>query len=297
MQIQTLPPLRLTLDTLPKMPRVFARALAVAPGRPRRLSPETRIKRGTLYCPNHRVSQGAVHLYNRVCHFQGKDLSPTFIQTLFVPLLGTYIASPLFPITPLGLIQTGQSIAQHRRVTPNEKMDLHCGLLDMEQTERGIRTRFYTEVQIQGKMVWQGISTYFTPHGRGRKKTKRQGDIPLPIQEIIPLAGDTGRQYAKASGDMNPHHLWTPTARLFGFKRPIAHGMWSLGRSFSSLAKNHAPDFPLYLDGEFKLPAFMPGSLTLGHAQRKTALPGKSTVDFELRDQATGRPHLKGCLG
>ena len=283
------------LTHLPPMSRVFARALAVTPGRPSRLSPDTRIQQGRIQCKGIQISKARQNRYNHVCQFQGDQLSPTLIQTLFIPLLGSYISGPLFPITPLGLIQTGQSIAQHRRVAPGEKMDLSCSLLDMGQMEKGIRTRFYTEVKIQKELVWQGISTYFTPTGQGQKR-QRKKESPLPLKERICLPEDTGRRYAKASGDMNPHHLWVPTARIFGFKRPIAHGMWSLGRSFSSLAKTFDPAFPLYLDAGFKLPAFMPGTLNLGHGKRCSPSPGSTLVEFELRDAATGRPHLKGGL-
>jgi acyl dehydratase len=38
------------------------------------------------------------------------------------------------------------------------------------------------------------------------------------------LRGDAGRRYAAVSGDWNPIHLWSVTARPFGFRRPILHG-------------------------------------------------------------------------
>lgn len=38
------------------------------------------------------------------------------------------------------------------------------------------------------------------------------------------LRGSHGRRYARASGDYNPIHLWSWTARPFGFRRAILHG-------------------------------------------------------------------------
>ncbi|MBV9773674.1 MAG: hypothetical protein JO040_06970 [Gemmatimonadetes bacterium] len=38
------------------------------------------------------------------------------------------------------------------------------------------------------------------------------------------LRSGAGRRYALASGDYNPIHLWSWTARPFGFRRPILHG-------------------------------------------------------------------------
>jgi acyl dehydratase len=39
------------------------------------------------------------------------------------------------------------------------------------------------------------------------------------------LRADHGRRYARASGDYNPIHLWSLTARPFGYRRPILHGL------------------------------------------------------------------------
>ena len=45
------------------------------------------------------------------------------------------------------------------------------------------------------------------------------------------MAGDTGIRYAKVSGDWNPHHLYPWSARLLGYRSPIAHGLWTLARA------------------------------------------------------------------
>ena len=50
----------------------------------------------------------------------------------------------------------------------------------------------------------------------------------LPREVNVPE--DTGLQYAKITGDWNPHHLFKYTAWLLGYKAPIAHGMWTLSR-------------------------------------------------------------------
>lgn len=47
-----------------------------------------------------------------------------------------------------------------------------------------------------------------------------------PLQQWL-LASNAGRQYAALSGDWNPIHLWAWSARLFGQRQPILHGMAS----------------------------------------------------------------------
>lgn len=49
-------------------------------------------------------------------------------------------------------------------------------------------------------------------------------------------ASDTGLKYAYVSGDWNPHHLYTWTARILGYRAPIAHGLWTLARSVACIS-------------------------------------------------------------
>ena len=55
------------------------------------------------------------------------------------------------------------------------------------------------------------------------------------------LPGNLGREYAAVSGDHNPIHLYPLSAKAFGFKRQIAHGMWTKARSVAAFA-NRLPD-------------------------------------------------------
>ena len=54
-------------------------------------------------------------------------------------------------------------------------------------------------------------------------------------EEPIPAPEDTGRAFARVTGDVNPIHMHALSARLFGFPRAIAHGWWTTGRSLAVL--------------------------------------------------------------
>ena len=58
------------------------------------------------------------------------------------------------------------------------------------------------------------------------------------MQTQLPLPSDLGKVYAKISGDYNPIHLYPLTAKLFGLKRHIAHGMWTKAKVMSSTARH-----------------------------------------------------------
>lgn len=43
---------------------------------------------------------------------------------------------------------------------------------------------------------------------------------------VLELPEYSGRQYGALNGDYNPIHLWRCSARIFGFKQPIAHALY-----------------------------------------------------------------------
>lgn len=45
-------------------------------------------------------------------------------------------------------------------------------------------------------------------------------------EDTFPTYKDTGLRFAAVVSDYNPIHLYPASAKLFGFKRPIAHGMY-----------------------------------------------------------------------
>jgi acyl dehydratase len=113
---------------------------------------------------------------------------------------------------------------------------------------------------------------------RGEGPGRRQGSEPLPALAEWHLAPDVGRRYGAVSGDRNPIHLHPLTARLFGFPRAIAHGMWTVARCLAE----YGPGQPAQVQAEFRAPVLLPGAVTY-------AARGPS---FELR--SGGRLHLTG---
>lgn len=107
-----------------------------------------------------------------------------------------------------------------------------------------------------------------------------------PVAELPALAqwqlpGDLGRRYGAASGDRNPIHLYPLTARLFGFPRAIAHGMWTVARC---LAEAPRPDDVQGVRADFRAPVLLPATVTYA----------ADATGFQLR--GTGRVHLTGRI-
>ena len=106
-----------------------------------------------------------------------------------------------------------------------------------------------------------------------------------------------GRRYGWLSGDLNPIHIWDRGARLFGFERAVAHGMWSMARTLAALGPEAlAP--PVRVHVEFKFPLFLPGD---GAARALAARwsPGVRAEERRKRPPAPGGLHaarLSGCF-
>jgi acyl dehydratase len=90
------------------------------------------------------------------------------------------------------------------------------------------------------------------------------------------------------SGDVNPIHLHPLTARVFGFRRAIAHGMWVKARCLAAM-EGRLPE-KVTVEVEFKAPLLLPSTVGFS-AQPLDA--GWSIALFALRD---GRPHLVGTI-
>ncbi|MFR0358955.1 MaoC family dehydratase [Streptomyces sediminimaris] len=98
------------------------------------------------------------------------------------------------------------------------------------------------------------------PPGTEPRETEPPVAVPGPLPAVAEwhLGGDVGRRYGAASGDRNPIHLYPLTARLFGFPRAVAHGMWTAARC---LAAHGAPE-RVRVRAEFRAPVLLPGTVT-----------------------------------
>jgi hypothetical protein len=88
---------------------------------------------------------------------------------------------------------------------------------------------------------------------------------PLPPDETWELPANEGRRYAALSGDYNPVHLWPLSARLFGYARPLLHGMDAVGRALAAIERGHGRPVAT-LAAEFRKPILLPATVQLAWA-------------------------------
>jgi acyl dehydratase len=120
-------------------------------------------------------------------------------------------------------------------------------------------------------------------------------DQPLSCQATFSAPADIGRRYGLVSGDMNPIHLSAPSARLFGFRQAIAHGLWTKARALAAMLPNQ-PLESAEVVAEFKTPLYLPGRASLWSTRRVSG-PQPHNALFEVRNAKGDKPHLRAQLG
>jgi acyl dehydratase len=120
-----------------------------------------------------------------------------------------------------------------------------------------------TVARQQDTVIFTCRSTYLVVRGQRRQGRARQDAKALPVLTGWRIPRGMGRAYARISGDWNPIHLWTWSARLMGMKRPIIQGMHTLARACAELEQACGRRI-LALEGRFRAPAPLGSELVLG---------------------------------
>ncbi|ABV89032.1 MaoC family dehydratase [Shewanella pealeana] len=237
------------------------------------------------------LSQDKVAQYAKVCGFEfdGKTLPPTYLYVMAFRLHAVIFTHDAITFPLLGMIHLKNSITLHRSARVDEKYNIQCALTSSRITDSGLEFDLVSKAYVSDELVWESVSTYlYRIEGKAKRvRPPKANDMAWQEPVSWSLAEDLGRRYAKASGDYNLIHLHPVMSKRFGFDRILAHGMWSKGRCIAQLMPSIG-DRPCQIDVTFKLPLFMPSSVSFAAEQ----LEGKTV--FELRDQKGRRPHLSG---
>ena len=237
------------------------------------------------------VNKTELRGYREQCGFSDSGYLPfTYPFLLAFPLQSDLFLSDAYPHAVMGLVHVRNTITQHKRIPEDAVMNIDCTLIGPEPVYNGSEFTFYTRVFVKDELMWE-CRTYLLK--RGKKNPELKKDAEFETLEAAGRSGDwevpalTGVKYALLGKDINPIHLFPFTARAFGFKRPIAHGMWAKGRALASM-ESHIKDKAARVDVEFKLPIFLPGKARLGYNV------GADGIDFSLTDPEEGKPYING---
>lgn len=299
-----------TFSAPPSLWALYPRILAARkPG----LVPEgVRVPRLEARLSRLRVDPAHVARYREICGCAaGEELPIAYPHVLASALHLSILASDRFPVGLLGLVHLANRIEQRGRLDAARGGELRCWLEGHEEGLRGQLFAMHTEWRAGGDLLWCERSDFLARAPRGsRPSGATAGSTAEASASRREPAGDDreaglegpastasfradaglGRRYGQISGDMNPIHVADVTARAFGFRAAIAHGMWSLARCAAEVAALLPADEPRCLDVRFLKPVFLPSWVQL------RTVRDAAGARFALLDSQGETLHLAGSL-
>jgi len=179
-----------------------------------------------------------------------------------------------FPLSPAGLVHLGICFEQQGALLTKEWNSSSAGnyivmsIVNQRDSKKGLVFDIETEFYGPGKTACLKITNTYLA-----RAIKVKSDEGLPVlcefnqagassesemNSAIALNQHVGKRYARLSGDYNPIHLTRLTAKLFGFKQPIIHGIYLVSKAYAQLHNklNGAPRKGVF---QFKSPFYLPG--------------------------------------
>jgi acyl dehydratase len=242
--------------------------------------------------------------YREVCGFAAGDTVPgSYPQALAFPLQLAVLTAPGFPFPAVGAVHVVNTVVQEAALSSDDVLDLTVFATDLRPHRRGRQVTLVTEARAGDQLVWSARSDFLhrerpADAGQPSQPAAESGSVPgWPAYDgrgdaVGPprwqLPAGLGRRYAAVSGDRNPIHLSDATARPFGFRRHIAHGMWLVARCLAQLEAG-LPD-TYRCEVVFRHPVELPGEVEFA-----SSVDGGRT-DFEVRSVTAPRTHVSGSV-
>jgi hypothetical protein len=276
------------LKSLPNALEVYPRIATTLLKQPKSFLPSIEIK-----VPNVSITEADTKKYLEVCGFSPSKFIPSTYLFVHTFSLKTYLLSSLeIPFPVLGMVHFANRIKQIEPIQYNQPFDITCKTGNLIAHQKGQAFEVEVYIDIAGKRVYEETMVNLC-------KSKNEGigqvfDWEIDnitdnfVGQTWDLKENLGIQYAQASGDFNPIHLHPLSAKLFGFKRHIIHGMYSASRILAQFPKKieEAHQF----DVAFKTPIFLPSQVIFRHQQEN------NKIVLDVVDKTQTQPHLKGIL-
>ena len=193
-----------------------------------------------------------------------------------------------FPLSPAGLVHLGVCFKQYKALLTKDWKNsqssnyIFMSIVNQRHSKKGLVFDIETELYDQNQTPYLKITNTYL--ARAIRVNSHEGlpvlcnlnpddlsSSTLPITSIA-LNQHAGKRYARLSGDYNPIHLSRFTAKLFGFKRPIIHGIFLVSKAYAQLYNQSNPP-PLKGVFQFKSPFYLPGQGQLSiHTQGQQSL-------------------------
>lgn len=217
-----------------------------------------------------RVDHDNLEAYRRLCHFADDGRLPgTYPHVMAFSLQLQLLSAHDFPFPLLGLVHLRNSLQVLRPLGGIDGLRFAVHADNLQAHAKGGTFDLITEAEDGLGLLWRETSRMLV---RGLKLEQQVEQAPETQPDALPEAtrwyadSDIGRRYARVCGDYNPIHLSRLSARLFGFPRAIAHGMWSQAMALAAL-QGHLPRASYAFEVDFLKPVRLPSEVLLSASE------------------------------
>jgi len=237
-----------------------------------------------------KVDSKHLKAYNEVCGFKNNGYIPAiYLAVLSQSLQMHMMTTEAFPLAILGLVHIRNQVKQVRKVGVNEQLTLSCKFGELKPHDKGVQFDFITTAKVGNEVVVEALTTYLARQKTDAKGVTKATENKTPNYSLVAewnISENIGRRYAMTSGDFNLIHIHAVTAKAFGFKQAIAHGMWSKARALANLSLPDAYEADVW----FKLPMYLPSAVEF-----LTDVSAKET-EFMIQSAKNKKPHVIGTV-
>ncbi len=299
--------------------------------------PESSISKNIRINPTHCEN------YNRVVNWKlgiASVIHPNYLQVLTLPMQLSMMVNKPFPFKPMGLVHLANIIEVNRLPEQSARLRLKTSFSGLQWHKKGWVFAVLSEGFVDGQLAISGTSFYLSrqkhtivgaqQESEGSSTEAKSKEIAISDFSVLTnfnemkttdyavdmsLPSGIGRKYARVSGDFNPIHLTAWSAKLMGFKKAIAHGMYSKAMCLSHVLKQQMADQThpfltsrMQISTQFMQPIYLPTKCELKVANtnsiaehsEKTEKETKSIreVNFSLisNTRSKKREHLRSNI-
>lgn len=239
------------------------------------------------------IDRGHVADYAAVTGLRFRDAVPlTYPFALTFPTVMALVTGFDFPFAAMGSVHTENHITAYRAISVSDTVAVTVHAENLREHRKGLLVDLVSDIDVGNDLAWHQVTTFLH-----QQRTSLSGE-PKPVPAKQPKLAAPGavlritpgqiRRYASAGGDHNPIHTSRIGAKLFGFPKVIAHGMFSAAAVLANI-ESVLPDAVTY-SVRFGKPMLLPASPGL-YIDRVT-----DGWDVALRNVAKGYPYLTGTV-
>jgi acyl dehydratase len=239
-------------------------------------------------------------LREAACGRAGEFASAEYLHVLGFPLGMHLFVSPEFPLPVAGLVHLSNSVEYLKAVSFDVPVDVRATVGGFEAHPSGTAVTMTLEISQGGSVVFtdSGVNLARGVYllGRPEKEPSEKETFSGRTAEWR-LGADSGRLWARVSGDFNPIHLSALSARALGMKAAIAHGMYAASRALEQ-ALPAGMDAGFRWDVRFLTPITLPARVDVRFDVERDAVSSSvQAVQFRGWNGNSGKPHFVGSVG